>query len=130
MDKKTILVIDDDFDLRETIAMALEAENYSVLTASNGKLALDLLGTKSPGEISCIVLDLMMPEMDGKEFLRRLHEDYRPFARIPVIIATAMGIPVQNIAIPYPVERIQKPMELDELYRALESAVTREGART
>lgn len=125
MNKKTVLVIDDDLDLRETIAMALEAEDYDVLTASNGRLALEVLAARSPADISCIVLDLMMPEMDGKEFLRRLHEEYREFARIPVIIATAMGIPVQNIAIPYPVERIQKPMELDELYRALESAVAR-----
>jgi CheY-like chemotaxis protein len=117
--KKTVLVVDDDFDLRETLAMALEAENYRVLTASNGKDALDLLVANSPEEISCIVLDLMMPEMDGKEFLKRLHEDYEAFAKIPVIVATAMGVPMQNVLIPYPVARIQKPMELDALYQIL-----------
>lgn len=117
--KKNVLVIDDDLDLRETIAMALEAENYHVLMAANGKSALELLREKSPEDFSCIVLDLMMPEMDGKEFLRCLHEEYPEFARIPVIVATAMGVPVQSIAIPYPVSRIQKPMELDELYRVV-----------
>lgn len=127
--KKTVLVIDDDLDLRETIAMALEAENYAVLTAPNGRIALELIATKTPDSISCIVLDLMMPEMDGKEFLKRLHEDYPAFARVPVIVATAMGVPIQNIVIPYPVDRIQKPMELEDLYRALESAVSRETPR-
>lgn len=119
MAKKTVLIIDDDLDLRETIAMALEAEDYGVLSASNGRSALELLSSKRPSDISCILLDLMMPEMDGKEFLRRLHEEHREFAKVPVIIATAMGVPVQNIAIPYPVARIQKPMELEELYRVV-----------
>lgn len=119
MGKKTVLIIDDDLDLREAIAMALEAADYGVLTASNGRNALELLKTKSPGDISCIVLDLMMPEMDGKEFLRRLHDESSKFANTPVVVATAMGVPVEDIAIPFPVARIQKPMELDELYRVV-----------
>ena len=120
---KSVLVIDDDDDLRETLAMALEAEDYKVYQASSGRIALDLLATKRPEEISCIVLDLMMPEMDGREFLRRLHADYAKFSNIPVIVATAMGAPLQNISIPFSVSRIQKPMELDTLYRALEAAL-------
>ncbi len=102
--------------------MALEAENYRVFTATNGKSALDFLVTQKPEDFWCIVLDLMMPEMDGKEFLRRLHEEYPEYSKIPVIVATAMGTPVQNILIPYPVARIQKPMELSELYSTIENA--------
>ncbi len=124
MKKKTVLVVDDDVDLRETLVLALEAENYRVLSASNGKKALEVLAANTPEEISCIVLDLMMPEMDGKEFLKRIHEDYAAFAKIPVIVATAMGVPAQNIPIPYPVARIQKPMELDALYRILEATLS------
>lgn len=123
MSQKTVLVIDDDLDLRETIALALEAEDYRVITATNGKNALELLAKASPDSISCIVLDLMMPEMDGKEFLERLRIDCPQFAKVPVVVATAMGVPVDNILIPYPVARIQKPMELDALYRILEDTV-------
>jgi CheY-like chemotaxis protein len=123
MSQKTVLVIDDDLDLRETIALALEAEDYRVITATNGKNALEILGKESPDSISCIVLDLMMPEMDGKEFLARLRGEHPEFAKVPVVVATAMGVPVDHILIPYPVARIQKPMELDALYRILEDTV-------
>lgn len=122
MGKKTVLVIDDDLDLRDSIAMALEAEGYRVWTAANGKSAFELLETKEPSEISCIVLDLMMPGMDGQEFFARLRENHVAYAGVPVIIATAMGVPVQDIVLPYPAARIQKPMELEELYRLVREA--------
>jgi CheY-like chemotaxis protein len=123
MKGKTVLVVDDDEDLRETIAMALEEESYRVLTASNGRRALEVLAQEKPEDISCIVLDWMMPEMGGEEFLQHLNEDRADFSRVPVVVATAMGLSVQKDKILYPVSRIQKPMELEELYRVLEKAV-------
>ena len=121
MIRKNILIIEDDPDLRETIAFALQAEGYSTLVASNGRHVLDLLLEHDVvGEpISCIVLDLMMPEMDGQEFLETLHSRYPEMAKIPVLVATAVGGNVQTVSIPYAVHRIQKPMELDELYSAV-----------
>lgn len=121
MIQKTILIIEDDPDLRETIALALQAEGYSTLVACNGRQGLDLLlaRTGHDGPISCIILDLMMPEMDGQEFLRILHSRHPEMAKIPVLVATAVGVNVQSVNIPYSVQRIQKPMELEELYTAV-----------
>ncbi len=121
MIQKTILIIEDDPDLRDTIALALQAEGYSTLVACNGRQGLDLLlGRKeNEGPISCIILDLMMPEMDGQEFLRILHSSHPEMAKIPILVATAVGTNVQALKIPYGVQRIQKPMELEELYTAV-----------
>lgn len=116
-----MLVVDDDFDLRENIAMALEAENYKVFRAANGLEALDLLLAKSESEnIGCIILDLMMPEMDGRQFLEVVRDHHQErLGKIPVIVATAKGSPINPETVPNAVERIQKPMELNELYRVV-----------
>src|SRR3954470_23412003 len=83
----SILVVDDDDDIREAIKEVLEHEGYSATGASNGHEALQALAR---GEVrpSLILLDLMMPEMDGWEFLRRI-DDEPGLHRIPVALMSA-----------------------------------------
>jgi CheY-like chemotaxis protein len=75
-----VLVVEDDTDLRETIAVLLQEEGYVVSTASNGDHALLRLA-RAPG-VDVILADLTMPESDGFDFRRRQRADDR-IARIP-----------------------------------------------
>lgn len=79
---KTILVVDDNERLRTLVKSYLTQEGYSVVTAQNGREALFMAREEKP---DLIVLDLMMPEMDGYEFMR-VHRQERP---TPIIILTA-----------------------------------------
>ena len=84
---KTILVIEDQPDMRENITTILEMENYAVINAANGKEGLDSARDEKPDLILC---DVMMPIMDGHEFLRKMRED-RTIAGTPFIFLTAKG---------------------------------------
>ena len=84
---KTILVIEDQPDMRENITTILEMENYAVINAANGKEGLVSARDEKPDLILC---DVMMPIMDGHEFLRRMRED-RTIAGTPFIFLTAKG---------------------------------------
>jgi signal transduction histidine kinase/DNA-binding response OmpR family regulator len=83
-----ILVVDDDPELRELVRRLLEREGYTVVEAENGRAALARVEEEAAG---LIVLDLMMPEMDGFEFLTELrgHDAWRA---IPVIVVTAKDL--------------------------------------
>ena len=121
MSRKCILIVEDDEDIRSSFALALEEEGYTALLAHHGRSALALLAGLNDSDLpSCIILEIMMPEMNGLEFLAAIKSGAYPrCAEIPVIIATAQGSPVDPEMIPLSVERIQKPMDLDELYRVV-----------
>jgi CheY-like chemotaxis protein len=122
MSSKAVFVVDDDPDIRFNLRLALESESYTVFSAANGREALSFLTTDArAGEIGCILLDLMMPVMNGMEFLEELHSKHaQTLARIPVVVATAKGNLGNPMQISHAAGRIQKPMELDELYRVVE----------
>jgi CheY-like chemotaxis protein len=83
---KTVLVIDDDQQIRESLEDVLRDEGYTVFGASNGREALALLARL---ERPCaIVLDLIMPVMNGREFYEAMCRDER-FAAIPVVVSTS-----------------------------------------
>lgn len=86
MAKGTILLVDDERDLVKLVINRLEAEGYDVLAAYDGAQALE----KARGSLGLILLDIMMPGMDGLEVLRRLRakEETR---ETPVIMFTALG---------------------------------------
>ncbi len=84
----SILIVDDEEDIRELIRVnLLRQEDYGLLEASNGLEALHLARTQRP---DLIILDLMLPEMDGITVFRNLREDAKT-RDIPVIILTARG---------------------------------------
>lgn len=82
----TILVVEDDPDITESLCDVLHSEGYEVVTASNGKEGLDRL--REIGRPCLILLDLMMPVMSGGEFLAVLRRT-DAIAAIPVIIVSA-----------------------------------------
>ncbi len=82
-----VLIIDDDQDIREALAIVLESEGYEVAAASNGREGLDQACGRHP---DVILLDLMMPVMDGWQF--RAEQEKRPdIAAVPVVAISACG---------------------------------------
>ncbi|MDX1606437.1 MAG: response regulator transcription factor [Candidatus Competibacterales bacterium] len=87
-DPPRILLVDDDALLQELLAMHLEYGGYAVSTAGNGREAMDRLATETP---DLIMLDMMMPVMDGLQFLRWLRQEQH--SAIPVLALTGMQKP-------------------------------------
>jgi CheY-like chemotaxis protein len=87
-----VLVVEDDPDLRALLRRLLEPAGYAVLEAGNGQAALDQVRSGRPG---LVLLDLMMPEMDGFEFLGELRRDEVGRA-IPVIVVTARDLSAED----------------------------------
>jgi CheY-like chemotaxis protein len=114
----TVLLIEDDVDVRDAIAEVLSDVGYAVVSAANGRLALDLLtgGTKP----DVIVLDLMMPEMDGREFRKRQLAD-AALSTIPIVVITADGrAPPTDLGV---AGVLKKPFAPGALLSAIEGAV-------
>lgn len=88
-----VLVIDDDTETRYLLSAILEAEGYVSLLAASGKEAFDVLGRVRPG---AILLDLLMPEMDGFEVLRRLNDD-RSLRNLPVLVLTGKDLTEKDL---------------------------------
>jgi CheY-like chemotaxis protein len=81
-----ILIVDDESDIRDSLQEFFEDEGYAVATAENGQKALDLLGAP---QLPCVViLDLLMPVLDGNEVYEKMQADPR-LAAVPVIISTS-----------------------------------------
>jgi CheY-like chemotaxis protein len=96
---ETIFVVDDDPEVRQSMSLFLDAKGYSVVEAENGQQALEL--SKRVPRFPCLVLlDLFMPILDGREFLKRRAQD--PVLRdIPVVVVTGndkSDVPLQGIA--------------------------------
>ena len=107
---RLVLIVDDDPDILQTLALCLSTEGYRVLMASNGLEALELLKTERP---AAILLDLMMPVMDGWQFVAEL--DTRGMRGTPLLILSADRA-VQGHAIKLKANgHLAKPFDLDEL---------------
>ena len=83
-----VLVVDDDVEVRQLFRRMLEPEGYTVVEAPNGRVALERLRDISP---SVILLDLMMPEMDGFEFVAEFRR-HEPWRAIPIVVVTAKDL--------------------------------------
>lgn len=106
----TILVIEDEHGIREGIQLILEDRGHRVTAAKNGSEGLALL----PADL--IILDLMMPVMDGERFLQELSERTE-YSMIPVIVMTASRhIPTSVL----PIRILRKPIDLDYLLKLVE----------
>lgn len=107
----SILIVEDEKGIQDVLRMALEMEGYKVFTADNGKQGLEMLPNM---ETPCLILlDLMMPVMNGWEFAEAISKDMT-LATIPVVIVTAYGeradrIPSKGV--------LKKPIDLDALLR-------------
>src|SRR4051812_1178103 len=86
---KWVLLVEDDLEIRETLETLIALEGYSIKSAANGKLALDLLNSVGH-KPALILLDIMMPIMDGYQF-REKQLQVPHLAAIPTVVITADG---------------------------------------
>ena len=112
----TVLVVDDDAEVRELLRLALAADGYAVEGVPNGREALHYL--RSHAETCMILLDAVLPVMDGAQFRRAQLVD-RSLAWIPVILMSA-AVDAQRLARELGARHLlPKPLDLDELRRTL-----------
>jgi CheY-like chemotaxis protein len=110
MQCNSILIVEDDDSIRTTLKVALEVNGYTVFAATNGKEGLEELSNIP--RPCLILLDLMMPVMDGWEFVAMVDETLA-LASIPVIVITAFRENARSIKAK---EIIKKPVDLDILF--------------
>lgn len=84
MEKTTILVVDDDHEIRDLLETLLHSEGHEVIQASDGKRAIDLM----TDSIDLVILDVMMPEMSGYKVCSAIRENYN----VPILFLTAKGL--------------------------------------
>jgi CheY-like chemotaxis protein len=104
-----VLIVDDDEDIRETVQLALQLDNHTTALAAHGGEALDWLRQHRPPCL--ILLDLMMPVVDGWQVLEQLRRDDR-FAGVPVVVITAFSRDLGSAAA---LPLLRKPIELGHL---------------
>ena len=116
-----ILIVEDDEDIRRNLVRVLGAEGYETCEAANGQIALETLARLAHADLpSCILLDLMMPVMDGSAFLIALHRHHREWTNIPIILNTAKGgVRLPSDDLPGALERLQKPVDIEQLCDAV-----------
>jgi DNA-binding response OmpR family regulator len=119
MGQKRILVVDDEADLVETIRFPLEMEGFNVLVSYNGEDALNQARKESP---DLILLDLMLPKLDGYKVCRLLKFDER-YKHIPILMLTAKTQEKDKLLGKETGadEYITKPFDIDELMKKVKA---------
>jgi CheY-like chemotaxis protein len=112
MSKSSVLVVEDDVDVREALVVFLQGEGYDVVEAEHGQEALQRL--RSGPRIGLILLDLMMPVMNGWQFREAQTKD-PSLAEIPVVIVTADHGAVKKAAAAGAAGCLLKPVELGDV---------------
>jgi len=125
---KTVLIVDDEKDIRDLLAYNLSKEGFAVLTASDGNEALKMLPQH---QVSLVVLDIMMPGLDGFEVCKRMRSN-EATANLPILFLTAKSTEVDQIlgleigADDY----IQKPVSTRVLVARVKSVLRRSNEST
>jgi len=107
---KRILVVDDEISIAETLSIVFEDEGFSCAVAANGRAALDAARRERP---DLVVLDLMMPVMDGRAVLQAMRAD--PALRdVPVVVMSAAPALFAELPV-LPQAFLQKPFDIDTM---------------
>lgn len=121
MDKKKILVVDDEADFVDMVRMRLEANGYEVLTAYNGRDGLEKAKAEKP---DLILLDILMPELDGYTTLKEL-KNMGETKGIPVLVVTAKPGMKDLFVIEGIADYIVKPFDDEDLLLRIKRALNR-----
>lgn len=113
---RRVLIVDDEFGLADILAELLRERGYEVALAINGQAGLAALAESRP---HLVVLDVMMPVLDGPEMLRRMRADPR-YQVVPVVFMTALPESVPQESPPLHQAVLQKPFGFDELLAVME----------
>ncbi|MCU0480874.1 MAG: response regulator [Anaerolineae bacterium] len=129
MSKAKLLVVEDEHNLLLGIRDILELDDYSVVTASNGQQALDVLRSQRGALPDLILSDIMMPYMDGLQFLEAVRKN-EAWVKIPFIFLTAKGAKgdIQQGKLLGVDDYLVKPFDADDLLVAVESRLSRHQA--
>jgi len=120
---KKILMIDDEKDLVDTLSFRLQAHGFDVISASDGPRGIEKAKADKP---DLIILDLMMPGMDGYEVVKRLKAD-NATTNVPIIILTAAVSPelTQKVCNIHAADCITKPFEPRDLLEKVKKALSK-----
>jgi CheY-like chemotaxis protein len=122
---KTIFIVDDQSDIRYTVKYGLEGldKNYRVIGVEGGRQCFELLEKQQLPDL--ILLDIMMPEMNGWEVQRRLKE-HLTWRNIPIVFLTAVGDPTSKVIGCLTSKGcIEKPFKISELKKRLDTVLSR-----
>ena len=127
MDKKIVLLVDDDADITKVLKVRIEAEGYEFMSAGDGKEMLEILKIKKP---DVVLLDIILPNMDGYSALREMRKNEK-YADIPVIILSAKE--KKKVGDLFDLEKItffvEKPFDTKDLMEKISEAITYGGRR-
>lgn len=117
--KDTVLIIEDDSDINELFCEIFETANYNILQAPNGQVALDILiqADKENTYPDIILIDMLMPILNGMEFIAIIKEKYpETLAKLPYIITSAKDYSeMSHLKLPDNFIAMKKPMDIDAL---------------
>ena len=121
MAQKTVLVVEDDPDIRDIVQDLLESEGYDVIPASHGRQALEFLsGVKQGAKPDLVILDMMMPLVDGRQVLETMRNDLL-LSSIPVLVISAVAREKPEGASAF----LRKPVSLEKLFETVRTFINR-----
>jgi CheY-like chemotaxis protein len=125
-DMSTILVVEDEPNVRKLVVVNLLKRGYGVLEAENGQQALGYLYSQKP---DLMILDIKLPDLSGWEILDRLYSSPTLSADFPVLVVTASPVDHNLVASQYPsvVEILVKPFNTDKLINAVQRLAPKKG---
>lgn len=120
MSQQRIVVIEDDPDLRETMKDLLEIEGFAVITAANGREGMKLI--ECGGKPCLILLDLMMPVMNGWEFLEAMRRDHQALLAQTRVAVVSAAPDMADLQKQYGCSVLKKPVNIHHLYALAHAA--------
>ena len=124
MNCKGVLIVEDDLPIREAISILLKDEGIEVQCTTNGKEALEYLENCAEDDFpGLILLDIMMPVMDGFKFLE-IYNDSERYKRAPVVVMSANSSFTETAVRDYTVGQLKKPVSMDDLINIVRRACT------
>lgn len=114
----SVLVIEDEFNIRMFVTVNLEARGFTVYEAGSGNEGLELLRKHHP---SVLILDVLLPDLTGWDVLSEMAQE-ETLKHIPVIMMTAsVGIPQPNVIYPNVFQKLIKPVSVDHILKAVDA---------